>query len=495
MDTRLLQQLKGWNPWWQEGPGGIKRFGVPEFKRESYAQIASVYQRRQQAVSIVGLRQVGKTTIMHQCIQELLEQGIPPRHIFYLSFEDSYLTAKYNLKTLFHDIVAAYAEHILNDELAHTNAKLYFFFDEVHRLPNWATSVKTYYDQHAPIAFMVSGSASFGMQKSKGDSLLGRMVEFTLYPFSFREAVLFWESEQERIKEDEKQQLHGVIESCREAGEEFFSQGALLALHGKLESTFKSAAVWHGRRMQEHLRRYVLEGGFPRVWQQTDEYSKHRHLIEQHVQKVIREDLPQMAKVRKVRELEALYISLLDRVGEETVFSDLAKDINISPSILEKYLRYLQKTFLMFPVERTKTKNVLRQRRASRMKFYAMDATVRAAVLKSRNDIFDNPDEMGIYAENLVASALARRLSGRAGSGIWYYRESNRYEVDFIVKEGESLLPIEVKWRENIPALASLDRLGDKWGLKESVLVTRDHDFTYRDGRLSIPLWFFILLI
>ena len=155
MDTRLIQQIKGWNPWWQEGAKGIDRFGVPAFKREIYKQIVTTYARREQAVSIVGLRQVGKTTIMHQCIRELLEQGVPAQHIFYLSFEDSYLAAKYNLKTLFHDVVAAYAEYILKEDITSTNAKLYFFFDEVHRLPNWASSIKTYYDQHAPIAFMI----------------------------------------------------------------------------------------------------------------------------------------------------------------------------------------------------------------------------------------------------------------------------------------------------------------------------------------------------
>ncbi|MBI4245276.1 MAG: DUF4143 domain-containing protein, partial [Planctomycetes bacterium] len=191
----------------------------------------------------------------------------------------------------------------------------------------------------------------------------------------------------------------------------------------------------------------------------------------------------------------ALYVSILDCAGEEIVFSKLARNINISPSILEKYLRYLIQTFLIFSVERTKTKRVLRQRRASKVKFYAMDSAVRAAVLKSRTDIYDDSAEMGIYAENLVASAVRRRLSGRINSGIWYYRESDRYEVDFIVKEADSLLPIEVKWRRDIPALKSLDRLCAKWGLQESALVTRDHDLTYRDNRLSIPLWFFLLMV
>lgn len=495
MDMQLLRQLKAWNPWWQEGSRGIERFGVPEFKRDAYQPISESFLQRKQAVSIVGMRQVGKTTIMHQCIRELLEKRVLPKNIFFISFEDSYLVAKYNLKTLFHDVVSAYAENVLQEDISSTQAELYFFFDEVHRLPDWAQSVKTYFDQHAPIAFMVSGSASFGMQTTKGDSLLGRMNEFTLYPFSYSEAVLYWEVPRHSAVSQEYHRLREILEACRSAGMKHFAQGKLGDFYQATEAAHRDISVWHRPQFQQYLRRYVLEGGFPRVWQQTDEYSKHRHLVEQHLQKVIREDLPQMAKIRKASALEALYISLLDRVGEETVLRTLGEDTNLSPLTLEQYISYLKKTFLLFSVERTKTKNVLRQRRASRVKFYALDSAVRAAVLKNRDELFDDPSEMGIYAENLVASALSRRLVGSAGSAIRYYREGNRYEVDFIVKEGDSLLPIEVKWREDIPSLPSLDRLRDKWKLKESVLVTRDHDFTYRDGRLSIPLWFFLLIV
>jgi|CXWL01.1.fsa_nt_gi predicted AAA+ superfamily ATPase len=494
MDTRLVQQLKGWNPWWQEGPQGIARFGVPEYKRELFDPIRDIYYRRQQAVSIVGMRQVGKTTIMHQCIKELLERGVPPVHIFFISFEDSYLSTQYPLEMLFERVVEEYAESVLKEDIATTRQELYFFFDEVHRLPNWAKSIKSYYDRHTPIAFMVSGSASFGMQKGKGESLLGRMTEFTLYPFSFRESVDFWESESGKTSE-ELLRLKGILSACHIEGEKYFRQSNLQRLHSSLLPVFQEAVVWHKTVFQQSLRRYLLQGGFPRVWQQSDEYSQHRHLIEQHLQKVIREDLPQIAQVRKTSELEALYISLLDRLGEEIVLNSLGKDINLSAFTLMKYLDYLQKTFLLFAVERTKTKNVLHQRRASRVRFYATDSAVRVAVRKSRDDLFDDTNEMGLYAENLVGSALWRRLSSRAGNSLHYYREGNRYEVDFIVKEGDSLLPVEVKWREQIPALKSLDRLCKKWSLTESVIVTRDHEFVYRDGRLSLPLWFFLLVV
>lgn len=492
-DPQLLRQLRAWNPWWQEGVSGIDRFGVPDFEREQYAAIRDTFAKRTQAVSIVGMRQVGKTTIMHQCIRDLLRRGMSPKTIFFLSFEDSYLLAKYNQQTLFHDVLELYASTILGEDLATTRAEIYVFFDEVHRLPRWAQSVKTYIDRAFPITFMVSGSASIGMQTTKGDSLLGRMVEFTLYPFSFSESVSYWQQESNTVASSDSTRLRDILTSIRTTSLTSFNQGSLSEFATTLAPAFRDAHVWYGTQLRAWLQRYLLEGGFPRVWQQTDEYSRHRYLIEQHIQKVIREDLPQLAKIRKVSELEALYIRILERIGDETVLKGLATETNISMLTLDHYLKYLRQSFLIFPVERTKSRNVLRQRRASRVKFYAVDPSVRAAILKTRDDLFEQPTEMGVYVENLVATALLRRVGGQVGNGVWYYREGNRYEVDFILKEADSILPIEVKWRQSVPTLLSLDRVRTKWKLPETVVVTRDNDFTYHSGRLSIPLWFFLL--
>lgn len=494
MDDQLIKQLRAWNPWWNEGAKGIERFGVPAFKRDEYQRISDSFLARKQAVSIVGMRQVGKTTIMHQCIRELLDKGVRPQNVFFVSFEDSYLLAKFNVKTLFKDVIDSYANNVLNEEIANTNEKLYFLFDEVHRLPNWAQAVKTYFDQNMPIAFMVSGSASFGLQTMKGDSLLGRMNEFVLYPFSFHEAVLYWTEENSDEDDSQKMRIRELLDQCRDVGSRYFKQGELKKLYEYAQKTYTNLSVWYGDQLYKYLRRYVLEGGFPRVWQQKDEYSKHRHLVEQHLQKVIREDLPQMAKIRKVKALETLYIGILDQIGDEFILSKLANQVNLSPLTLEQYIEYLKKTFLVYSIERTKSKNIFRHRRASNVKFYALDSAVRAAVVKTREDVFEDPNEMSVYAENLVSSSLHRRIGKMVGNGVRYYREGNKYEVDFILKEADSMLPIEVKWRDNIPALMGLDRICRKWELEESVLITRAQKLTYRNGRLSLPLWLFLLL-
>ena len=73
------------NPWWR----GLPQAPLPPVKRWAF----SVALRRlksglTKATVVSGPRQVGKSTLMLQMIQTLLEEGAPPTHIFYIQFDD-----------------------------------------------------------------------------------------------------------------------------------------------------------------------------------------------------------------------------------------------------------------------------------------------------------------------------------------------------------------------------------------------------------------------
>jgi predicted AAA+ superfamily ATPase len=71
---------------------------------------------------LTGLRRVGKTSLMKLSIQHLLEKGIKPKNIFYISMDD------YVFKnSTIHEIVALYRKI----QKVKTDEKVYLFFDEV----------------------------------------------------------------------------------------------------------------------------------------------------------------------------------------------------------------------------------------------------------------------------------------------------------------------------------------------------------------------------
>lgn len=467
---------------------GIERYKDPSYKREIYGDIRNRVDKGELIVSIVGMRQVGKSTIMRQMIRELLESGTAPKHIFYVSFDDPYLRVLHDQKRIFEQVVRMYTENVLQEELATTQHELYFFFDEVHQLPNWEKELKSYFDRKFSVRYIVSGSSSLQLQNKNRESLLGRISEHTLWPFSFREYVEYHAGEQSNNR------LLTFVDQLRGPRDEFLAKREIAPIVPALENVYAQCNTECKQDVIEYLKLFMLEGGFPRVWQQPDLASKQRTLWEHHVAKVLFEDLPQVAKIRKVKDLEFLYVRITDFNAREAVLSELQKDLNVHWETLDRYLMYLLRTFLVFRVDRTKSKRFERKRRSGRVKFYVTDVALRNALRRRTEEVYDNPDEMSYIAENLVCSMIKRWITGpQKDEQVVFFKDAFG-EVDFIVKDVEKVLPIEVKWRNEVPTLKTLDRICQKWDLDESILVTKDFDLTYRNGRLSIPLWFFLLV-
>jgi len=487
MNDQLLAQLESWNPWWQDGVQGIERYKDPLYKREVYDEIWMRVSKGEFIVSIVGMRQVGKSTIMRQMIRGLLDKGTEPKHIFYVSFDDPYLRVLHDQKYIFEQVVRVYTENILKENLAATRHELYFFFDEIHQLPSWEKTLKSYFDRRFLVHYVVSGSSSLQLQNKNRESLLGRISEHTIWPFSFREYVEYHAG---KINDDK---LLSSVKQLREPRNEFLSKREISPIFPALENIFTRCNAECKEKVVKYLKEFILEGGFPRVWQQPDLASKQRTLWEHHVAKVLFEDLPQVAKIRKVKDLEFLYVRITDFNAREAVLSELQNDLKVHWETLDRYLMYLLRTFLVFRVDRTKSKRFERKRRSGRVKFYVTDVALRNALRRRTEEVYDNPDEMSYIAENLVCTAIKRWVTGpQKDEQVVFFKDASG-EVDFIVKDVGKVLPIEVKWRNDVPALKTLDRLCQKWDLRESILITKNFDLTYRNGRLSVPLWFFLL--
>ena len=190
-----------------------------------------------------------------------------------------------------------------------------------------------------------------------------------------------------------------------------------------------------GEEITKSLRSFIINGGFPRVWQQPDLASKHRTIWEQYVGKTLFEDLMQVARIRRVRDLEFLFVRLIGFNGGEASLVNLRKDIQMSYVTLERYISLFVKTFLLFRIERTKTPRLALKRQSGKVKFYVADPALRNALYRNDESIYDDPQEMSIIAETLVCSVLERWPSTLyGGDHVAYFSE--RGEVDFIFKHG-----------------------------------------------------------
>lgn len=475
--TELELFLKPYNPWHEQGEAGLSE--VPDFTRPVFNELVDDIKSLPQIISVTGPRRVGKSTLLRQVIRHHVRQGHPPELLVYYSLDDP----------------ALYRPSVDRDEFMESlmlemrrragRGKVILFLDEIQRLDRWELYLKKYYDLKYPIRFVVSGSASSPIFKKSRESLLGRVKDHHVLPFSFREFLLY------QCREDLS--LIRELEAVYEGGKILAGVITGSPKHLDVKSVKippLSDRLW--KTSQEYLERYLREGGFPEVWQLETWERKVEYLYDNQVKKVIYEDLVLAAEFRKPEQLKRFYISLLERPGREVNLSRLSEESDILVAQAEKYLPLLEMTDLLARVGKFR-KSPLRVRRGL-VKFYLVDLALRNAVLRLPDSALSDPALLGLYAENLVFNAL-RKWRGLVA--IDYYRERVG-EVDFIVHVGPGkYLPVEVKYQEEIResdcrAVRNFQR---RFSSMTGIIVTkRREDFGPRDDLFFLPFLLFLLM-
>src|SRR3989338_2689422 len=445
--------LDTYNPWWTDGETAFA--GLPEFHRDVFDDLYADIQRLPQMISVTGPRRVGKSTLLKQCIRKLIQEfGKEQAHrIAYFTMDDPALLLPHvDMDRFFEDLVAEFAKRA-------KGGAVYLFLDEIQKFPRWELYLKKHYDLKTPVRFVVSGSASAPIFRKSRESLLGRIHDYQVLPFSFREYITFCANDSNASK---KLKLFGnSIRLNRTARETVQILKAFV--HTEVEkSNDRKVAV---------LEKFLFEGGFPEVWKLPDILAKQEYLYQNQIERVIFEDLLVAAEFRKPEMLRRFYLGLLAEPGRGTNVTKLSKDIGITASTITTYFPLLEATDLVWRLHKYTGSRATAK--AGNFKSYLVDLAVRNAVLKLTPErlLADEP-VLGLYAENIVANHL-RRWPGLVE--LAYYRERNN-ELDFIVDLGATRIGIEVKYRAalNDRELFRSRELAETLGCEAFVVVCRE---------------------
>ena len=147
-------------------------------KREKYlSQIRDFYDKDIIKI-ITGIRRSGKSVLLKQIIDELLQQGKDNDHIIYINFED----VKYANITTFLDLNNYVTSYMKDDK------KYYLFFDEIQQVDKWEKTIVSLKSTRNASIF-ITGSNSKLLSGELATLLSGRYVSFRIAPFSFKEVV------------------------------------------------------------------------------------------------------------------------------------------------------------------------------------------------------------------------------------------------------------------------------------------------------------------
>ena len=358
------------------------------FTRDAIEQITP-WLEAGEIIVLHGARQVGKTSILYYLKEQLTVAGKP---VYYIDLEDSrYLR-------ILDAGVDEFLRHLAEQGLTvgTEQERLFVFVDEIQYLTNPSSFLKLVADHHRGIKLIVSGSSSFAIREKFSDSLVGRTINFEIFPLSFREFLRF----------------RGVP----------FVEGQTLT---QLKSD----------ELREYYLEYALYGGYPRIVL-TPEIERKEKYLQQIIDTYVRKDIRDLAGVKDIDKYNRLLEALASQSGSLLNVDELANSARLAKQTVEKYLFIMENTYvirLVRPFSRNIRTELFKQPKI----FFHDTGLMQMLWLKGlQKELIGNVFETSIFSE------LIKRFGMES---VRYWRTKDKREIDFIVTKRDTPLPIEVK--------------------------------------------------
>ena len=295
---------------------------------------------------------------------------------------------------------------------------------------------------------IITGSNSKLLSGELATHLTGRHITFELFPFNFNEFLKFQDRIYRQITTKERAEISGLLQE------------------------------------------FLQNGSFP-------EYFKFgRKIVREVYDNIITKDVLRRGKIKKEVELKKVANFLINNFSKEFTFRSL-KSITLIKhlSTLSKWINLLQEAYLVFIIERFSFK--LKQPIIAPKKVYCIDNGIVNAIG------FRVSENIGRLMENLTAVELKRRRSyWHENWEIFYWKDHQQREVDFVVKEGlrvKELIQVtyasemnEIERRE----IKGLLKASKELKCKNLKVITWDYESEeeFKNRKIKfIPLWRWLL--
>lgn len=404
----------------------------PEAKIIKRTQIAALKEHleEKEITVLLGPRQVGKTTLMLALKNYLAKKKkIPAENIYYFNLDIVTDLEFFASQTRFIEFCR---------ERITTGKFIYIFVDEAQRIKETGLFFKGVYDAGMPLKIIISGSSTLELKKKIGEPLTGRKKVFKIFPLSF---------------------------------DEFFNYK-----NESLKNLAYSSKILRQEEIQEIkniFNEYIIFGGYPRVAIETNREKK-KEFLEEIYNSYIDKDIAGFLKVRDSLLFSNFVKYLAAQNGGLANTNGISKTLNINQRTAQKYLHYLESTFVIQKVAPFFTNTAKEIVKMS--KIYFLDTGLRNYIFSDFSKLAERSDQ-GFLLENFVLNEMRAKLKLAEKINFWRSKDG-RHEVDFIVRKGREIIPVETKTKTETQLSASFHAFLSRYKPKKGFVV-------FGDGRES----------
>lgn len=250
---------------------------------------------------LVGQRRSGKSFILRQIINDLINNGVDRKNILYINFEiEDFLFIQ--TKETLSEVIKIYLENIKNKK----QKKFYLFFDEIQEVKEWEKLINSYIaNQNYEVEIFITGSNSRLLSTEFSTYISGRYVELNIYPLTFDEYIGF----------------------------------------ANLESN------------RTNFLQYLNTSQSPAIFKVANDRDTQTDLLRSIKNSILMNDIIKRFNVDHPDILEKIFLFICDNIGNLLSLNSLNKklksqNIKVSTTTLSSYIKYLEYSFLIHSVDR-----------------------------------------------------------------------------------------------------------------------------------------------
>lgn len=264
--------------------------------------------------------------------------------------------------------------------------------DEAQQIPDIGRKLKLIHDTAPSLQVIATGSSSFDLQNSTAEPLTGRKKTFFLYPLSYKEIAL-------------------------------------------------NTSQIEARRLLETR---LIYGSYPDV---VNNPGYEKEVLIEIAQSYLYKDILRMEGIRKHSHIDKLLRAIAFQTGSEVNYHELSQTIgNIDTATVEKYLDLLEKAFVIYklPAFNRNLRNEIKKGK----KYYFYDNGIRNVLISNFAGIDLRMDKGALWENFLLSERLKiNQYTGRYNNS-YFWRTTDKAEIDYIEEEDGLLNAFEIKWKE-----------------------------------------------
>lgn len=310
-------------------------------QRQDYIEKIKPFINKHIIKVLIGTRRSGKSTMLKQIIDLLLNDGIPQENIVWINFELSDYFEITDIEKL---------EEYISCQIENVVGKIYLFFDEIQVVPQWEKLINSYFAKEN-FDIYITGSNSKLLSGEFATYLSGRYVELNIYPFSFREYI----------------EYNGITDDFR-----------------------------------SHFYKYLEDGGMPSTYDYGGDGKK--LIIMDLYNSIVLKDIIQRNNIKNVDLLDRIMRLVMYNISQSfsanKVYKRLKQNmVNLSVNTIYNYLKFFENACLIYQVKREdlQGKKILKYDE----KYYLCDLGFRQAIIGNNQRDITRVIENIVYMELL----------------------------------------------------------------------------------------------